>query len=792
MKFSENWLREWVNPPVDRASLLQRLTMAGLEVESLQVLGENLQGVVVGEIISTEKHPNADKLQVCNVSVGLTESFQIVCGAPNARVGLKVPLATLGTTLPNGLKIKAAALRGVDSQGMLCSAKELGMSEESHGLFELPSDAKVGQALADYLGLPDASIEIKLTANRPDCLGLRGLAQDIAALYSVPLQESGITPVAPQIQSTCEVRLQAGADCPRYLGRIIEGIDMQAPTPLWMSERLRRSGLRSINAVVDVTNYVMLELGQPLHAFDNATLQGAIIVRRAQLGETLKLLDGSEAKLDEGFLLIADEHQPLALAGIIGGNDSRVSATTQSIFLESAHFAPPIIMGRARKLGMHTDASHRFERGVDPDLPRLAIERATALLITIAGGKPGPVSEAVLIEHLPQRPPVTLRRARLARMLGMHLDDAEISAILSGLGMQVETLAEGWRATPPSRRFDIEREEDLIEEIARVHGYEKVPVNLPSGELRLGMAPEIQLAPQRVRERLTSRGYFEALNYSFVASAWLERWGLSDGAVALANPLSIDLGVMRTSLLPGLVASLQHNRRRQQERVRLFELGRVYHAGAVGSQESLRLAAVVCGGATAEGWADPSRRVDFHDLKADLQSVLELSLDAAALEWRAVNVPYLHPGRSAELLLAGKSIGVIGNLHPRLSKALDLDVEVYVFEMDYAQFASGRLPLAQELPRYPSLRRDIAMIVPEDIGYAQVHDCVKKALGNLLVRCFLFDLYSGSNLGAGVKSFGLGLILQDASRTLIDQDADHCVAHAVRALELQFSAKLRG
>lgn len=792
MKFSENWLREWVNPPADRASLLHRLTMAGLEVESLQILGENLNGVVVGEIIGAEKHPNADKLQVCKVSIGTTEFLQIVCGAPNARVGLKAPLATIGATLPNGLTIKAAALRGVDSQGMLCSAKELLLSEESNGLFELPNDAKVGQPLADYLGLPDATVEIKLTANRPDCLGLRGLAQDVAALYGVPLQESAIAAVETQIQTVREVRLQAGADCPRYLGRVIDGIDMRAPTPLWMGERLRRSGLRSINAVVDVTNYVMLELGQPMHAFDNSTLQGAIVVRRAQDGEILKLLDGSEATLDGGFLLVADEQKALAIAGIMGGYDSRVSDTTQNIFLESAHFAPPVIMGRARKLGMHTDASHRFERGVDPELPRRAIERATALLITIAGGKPGPVTEAVLTEHLPQRPPVLLRRARLARVLGMHVEDAEVASILRGLDMQLEILADGWSATPPSRRFDIEREEDLIEEIARVHGYEKVPVNLPSGQLRLGLAPEVQLVPQRARERLTSHGYFEAINYSFVAAAWLERWGLDGGAVALANPLSVDLTVMRPSLLPGLVAALQHNRRRQQERVRLFELGRVYHDGAVGAQESLHLAAVACGSSTPESWAGAARAIDFHDLKADLQSVLALSLDEAAIEWRAVARPYLHPGRSAELWFGGKSIGLIGNLHPRLSKSLDLDTEVYVFEIDYALFAAGTLPLAQELPRYPSIRRDIAMIVPDDVTYAQVRDCVQKALGDVLKRCFLFDLYSGPNLGVGVKSLGLGLILQDATRTLVDQDADHCVAQAVRALQQHFSAKLRG
>ncbi len=793
MKFSENWLREWVSPSVDQAGLVQRLTMAGLEVESIELLGLFLEGVVVGEIIGCEKHPSADKLRVCTVSTGTETTLQIVCGAANARVGLKAPLATIGSTLPNGVSIKAAALRGVDSQGMLCSGKELGLAEDASGLFELPSDAPVGQPFATYFQLPDASIEIKLTPNRPDCLGLRGLAFEVAALFNCDVRLPRSTPVPVTSQVGRAIRLQAGADCPRYLGRAISGINPQATSPLWLVERLRRAGLRSISAVVDVTNYVMLESGQPLHAFDNDKLEGAIVVRGAKSGETLKLLDGNDAKLNPEFLLIADEKNPLALAGVMGGYDSRVTDATQNVFLESAHFSPAAVTGRARKLGLHTDASHRFERGVDPELPRLAIERASELLIAIAGGQAGPITEAVLPEHLPQRPPVRLRRTRLARVLGMHIADTDVVRILTGLSMQVEAEPEGWSVTPPSRRFDIEIEEDLIEEIARVNGYDQVPVHAPSGQLRIALAPEVKLSAEQVRASLTSRGYFEAINYSFVAADWLARWGLEQRAIALANPLSAELGVMRTSLLPGLVAALNHNRHRQQARVRLFELGKVFHMGSAGPVESIQLAGVACGLAAAENWATtPRRGMDFYDLKADVESLLGLSQSAQTLEFRPAQITHLHPGRSAEIFLRGTRVGCIGNLHPRLQRALDLDSEVYAFELEYDAIAMGVLPRATELPRYPSTRRDIAVVVSEQQAYAQIHACIQQALGPQLIDSFVFDQYSGSNLEKGEKSLAIGLILQDSSRTLTDQDADRCVATAIAALERECNAKLRG
>jgi phenylalanyl-tRNA synthetase beta chain len=792
MKFSENWLRELVDPAADRAELCHRLTMAGLEVEGVEVLGEGLDGVRVGEIVACDKHPNADKLRVCRVSIGAGEPLQIVCGAPNARLGLKAPVAIIGAALPNGITISQTALRGVDSFGMLCSAKELGLDADASGLMELPADAPVGAALAEYLALPDASIELKMTPNRPDCLGLRGLAYDVAALFGAPLRESRTQAAAISASAAREVRLSADSDCPRYLGRVVEGVDATAASPLWLKERLRRAGLRPISAVVDITAYVMLELGQPLHAFDNDRLDGAIVVRRAEAGEKLALLDGSEVELDAQFLVIADEARAVALAGIMGGLESRVTDATKNVFLESAHFAPPVIMGRARKLGLHTDASHRFERGVDPELPRAALERATELLLQIAGGKAGPVVEAVAAQHLPQRKPVTLRRARLARVLGMTVDDAEVERILRALGMQVEATGEGWSVTPPSRRFDIEIEEDLIEEVVRVHGYERVPTRAPSGQLRLGLPPEAQVPAERLRAQLVARGYFEAVCYSFVAREWLERWSRNEDSVALANPLSADLAVMRTSLLPGLVEALKRNLNRQQSRVRLFELAHVFAATPDGPRETPRIAAVACGRAQPEHWGGDKRAVDFYDLKADLESLLNLAGGDRTIAFRTLDRKDFHPGRSAEVVVDGRSLGYVGALHPRLLKALDLDEDVYAFELDLEGLAAGRLPEAAELSRFPHVRRDIAVVVPESVTWAQVESVLRGMVGTALRELVVFDRYSGAGLGSGLKSLAIGLILQDSYRTLTDQDADHFVASALAALERECGGRLRG
>jgi phenylalanyl-tRNA synthetase beta chain len=792
MKYPETWLRSLVDITVDRDALAHRLTMAGLEVEGVETFGAALDGVVVGEIVACVPHPNADKLRVCQVVAG-GEPLQIVCGAPNARVGLKAPLATVGAKLPNGIEIKAAQLRGVDSNGMLCSARELGLDADASGLMELSPDAPAGQALALYLGLPDASFEIKLTPNRPDCLGMLGLARDVSALFGSSLHAPAIADVAPTFATKRGVSLDAGADCPRYLGRVIEGIDATAKTPLWMAERLRRAGLRPISAVVDVTNYVMLELGQPLHAFDNSKVSGTVHVRRARDGEKLRLLDGGEHALDSGFLVIADDANALALGGVMGGFDSRVTDATRDVFLEAAHFAPPVIMGRSRKLGLNSDAAHRFERGVDPELPRRAIERATALLVEIAGGSPGPVVEAVRETDLPRRDAVVLRRDRLARVLDLSIDDAEVTRILEALGLAVEATPGGWRATPPSFRFDIAIEEDLIEEVVRVHGYDRVPTRAPRGDLVVPPLPEAKLGVDAFRAQLAARDYFEAVTFAFLDAKTLADWKLSDGAVALSNPLSAELGVMRTSLLPGLVTALVANRRRQQERVRLFEIGNVFARGSDAPVETTRIAGVAIGSAFAEQWGEaPRRPIDFFDAKGDVESMLALSAAPGEFAWQPADVAYLHPGQSATLLRNGAAVGHVGALHPELARTLDVGADVFVFELDLAPVSARAIPVAKPVSRFPSLRRDLSFELPENVPYARVEAVIRDAVGENLADIVLFDRYAGNNLGSDVKSLAIGLILQDRYRTLTDQDADRCRTLAVDALEAGCNAKLRG
>jgi phenylalanyl-tRNA synthetase beta chain len=793
MKFSENWLRELVNPPVDREGLVERLTMAGLEVEDVAVVGGALDGIVVGEIVEATPHPESSRLKVCKVEAGQGRTLSIVCGAPNARAGLKAPLAGVGSILPDGRAIAAADLRGVKSEGMLCSALELGLSDEAGELMELPAELATGAPLAQALHLPDASLELKLTPDRPDCLGLHGLARDLAAQFRLPFTAPAIDAVPAVGTRTFPVHLTAGAGCPRYCGRVVEGIDVTAATPLWMAERLRRAGLRPISPVVDVANYVMLELGQPLHGFDLARLQDGIEVRRARAGEPIKLLDEREVNLDSEFLVIADASGPVAVAGIMGGFDSRVTETTRDVFLESAHFDPATIMGRARRLGMHTDAAHRFERGVDPELPRRALERATALLVELAGGRPGPLVETVLKDELPVRSPVSLRRERLARVLGMQVPDDEVEGIFAALGMQVEPTAAGWSVRAPSSRFDIELEEDLIEEVVRIHGYDRLPTRAPAGELPRPDWSERRVAPRDLRQRMAARGYSEALCFAFVGAELLERWGMNADLVPLANALSADLAIMRPSLLPGLVEAVRRNRNRQIARVRLFEIGRSFHAAAEAGAapiEIARLAAVVQGDAVPEQWGDKRRGLDFFDVKGDLEALAGLA--GAEIEWRPANVDWLHRGRSAEVWRSGARIGWIGNLDPRLAAALDVDPETFVFELELDPLARRELPQAGALSRYPSVRRDISVELNADVAWIRLESALKGALGPVLREILLFDEYRGPGLQEGCRSLAIGLILQDHSRTLTDQDVDALVAAALATLERDTGARLRG
>nr|KAJ9625286.1 hypothetical protein H2204_010530 [Knufia peltigerae] len=793
MKFSENWLRSHVPTTASRDELSAVLTAIGLEVEDVTALGDGLQHVVVARIVEAERHPEADRLQVCKVDAGQAELLQIVCGAPNARPGLVAPLAMVGAQVGE-LKIKPAKLRGVESNGMLCSAKELGLDNDASGLLELPDDAPVGQTLVEYLGLPDASIEIKLTPNRADCFSIRGIAYDVAAATRSEVVDFIAEPIAAHGGRELAIQLDAGAEAPRYLGRVIEGVNAAAKTPLWMAERLRRSGVRPVSLLVDITQYVMLELGQPMHAYDLGTLQGTIGVRRSRAGESLKLLDGRDAALDDSFLVVTDADRAVGLAGLMGGFDTRVTDATTAVFLEAAHFAPAAIMGRGRKLGLHTDAGHRFERGVDPALPRTAIEYATRLVLDLAGGIPAPVTEAVREADLPQPATILLRRARITRVLGITIEDAEVERILRALGMQVAIAGEGWQVTAPSRRFDIAIEEDLIEELARIHGYEQIPTTLPGGASRVAMPTETQLDTLSVRRQLVARDLQETVNFAFVDDALLSQWQLRDNLVPLANPLSAELAVMRPALLPGLVATLGRNAARQLGRVRLFEIGRVFARqtgdGQPAPLETSRVAAAVCGEGQAVQWGLPTRKVDFHDLKGDLESLAAAS--GAVLEFRPSTRAYGHPVRSAEVFRDGLTIGWIGQIHPRLAKAMDIDVDVYAFELDLEALSARALPRAGELSRYPAVRRDLAFLVPEQVAWSDLAATIRQAAGPLLRELNLFDRYVGQGVEPGFKSLAMGLILQDKSRTLTDRDVEAVVAEAVTAIEREHHARIRG
>ena len=795
MKFSENWLRSHVPTQATRDELAATLTAIGLEVEEVAALGDGLANVVVARIVECAKHPEADRLQVCQVDAGQSGLLQIVCGASNARPGLLAPLAMVGANV-GGIAIKAAKLRGVESNGMLCSAKELGIDADASGLLELPSDAPVGTPVADYLGLPDASIEIKLTPNRADCFSVRGIAYDVAASLGSEVKPLDAAPVPAQSPVTMEISLEAGAKVPRFAGRVIEGVDAQAATPIWMAERLRRSGVRPISFLVDVTQYVMLELGQPMHAFDRDTLTGPVVVRPARADEQATLLDGRTVALDDDFLVVSDSRdgrasRAVALGGIMGGLDTRVTDATKNVFLEAAHWIPSAIIGRSRKLGLHTDAGHRFERGVDPELPRVAVEYATRLILDVAGGTPGPTTVVEHAEHLPVPTAIRLRRARIARVLGVDIADAEIERILRALGLQAAAVADGWSVVPPTRRFDIAIEEDLIEELARIHGYDRVPTTLPGGATRIASSSETRVEAGVVRRQLAARDCLETVNFAFVDAQWLTLWQMAEGAVPLANPLSAELAVMRTALLPGVVAALQRNVARQAGRVRLFEIGNVFQA-EVGTapRETVRLAAAVVGEAAAEQWGQPARKVDFHDLKGDLESVAALS--GAQLEFRPSLASHGHPGRSADVYRDNQKVGWIGQLHPRLQRALDLDAEVVAFEVDLAPLSARALPRAGDLSRYPSVRRDIAFVVADTVPWAQIAATARTAAGPLLRDVQLFDRYVGQGVESGQKSLAMGLILQDNSRTLTDADVAQVVAQVVAAIGDAHGAKVRG
>ncbi len=793
MRFNEAWLREWVDPDINTDALVHQITMAGLEVDAVEPAVPPFSGVVVAEIKQCQPHPDADKLRLCEVDDG-SQVFPVVCGAPNARQGLRVPFARVGALLPGDLKIKKAKLRGQPSEGMLCGASELGLEDLIDGLLELPAEAPLGADIRDYLRLDDSIIDVDLTPNRADCLSLRGIAREVAVLNRVPFSAPEVEPVAATLDDTFPITLEDSQACPRYQGRVIRDVNVAAPTPLWMVERLRRAGLRSIDPIVDVTNYVLLELGQPLHAFDLDKLSGGIRVRQAQPGETLTTLDDQNLQLKEDTLVIADDSGPLALAGIMGGRASAVSRDTRHLFLECAFFSPLSVAGRARGYGLHTDASHRYERGVDPQLQRQAMERATALILEITGGQAGPIHEAVDQAQLPAPVTIELDAARIRRRLGVALDNADVSDILQRLGMAVSETGEGrWSVTAPSWRFDMAIAEDLIEELARVHGYDRLPSRVPAGSPAGNSSREATLPLRRLSDALRDRGYLEAITYSFVAPELLARLDPESKPLALLNPISADLGVMRTTLLAGLLNAAGRNLNRQASRLRLFETGlRFVPAQDHTLTQEPMIAGLLYGSAQPAHWSSgkKDRTVDFYDLKGDVEALLALAGERA-FSFRAGTHPALHPGQCAQVESNGETIGYLGRLHPRLATELDLPENLYLFELALAPLRDGLLPHFTPVPDQPSVQRDLAFVVDASVPAGALVAAARAACDARLRRVHIFDLYQGEHIAAGSKSLGLTLTFQDASRTLRDDQVNDLVEAVVSQLNQQFNATLR-
>lgn len=789
MILSENWLREWVNPDLDSEALAHCLTMAGLEVDAVTPLAEGLSGVVIAEIVSAEPHPDADKLRVCSVNTG-SETVQIVCGAPNASAGLKAPLAQPGATLPGGIKIKKAKLRGIESQGMLCSGAELQLSDDHDGLLALASDAPVGTPIEVYLDLDDRLIEIGLTPNRADCLSILGVARDLAVATGAGFGAPPLEVVTPAITDTFPVEVLASAQCARYLGRVIRNVDISTPTPLYIGERLRRAGIRSIDAVVDITNYVMLELGQPLHAFDLDALEGGIRVRQAESGERITLLDGEERALSDGTLVIADHKKALAMAGIMGGEGSGIGAHTAHLFLEAAFFSPELMAGRARQYGLHTDASHRYERGVDPELAYRAIERATQLLLDCVGGEAGPVTDVSSPADLPVHEPVTVRAAAIQQMLGIDIPAEEVTRIFSGLGFAVEVAADEatWSCTAPSWRFDMGREADLIEEIARIYGYDNIPVEPLRGAGSASAIAESKTPQTLLKQRLIARGFSEAITFSFVSPEQQRLIDPEIDPIALQNPISSDLAVMRTSLIPGLLSAAAHNVNRQQTRVRLFETGLRFLPDE-SLQQTPMLALLMCGSRLPEGWSAKTEPVDFYDLKGEVEALLGAA--DQPLTFRPMVRPGLHDGQTAEVRLGEQVIGVMGRLHPNAAKQLDLPDQTFVAELELTAIADRSIPDYQEISRFPEVRRDLALIVKAETSASDVLDCARAAAGSSLADALIFDVYEGEGVAENEKSLAIGLTFREQSRTLTDEEINLSLSQVVESLGEKLGVKLR-
>ncbi|MBO3653481.1 phenylalanine--tRNA ligase subunit beta [Acinetobacter bereziniae] len=791
MKISENWLRTWVNPAIDSDTLSDQLTMLGLEVDELVPAAKHFTGVVVGEVLTVIQHPDADRLRVTTVNIGSGEPLQIVCGAPNVRVGMKAPVATIGAVLPGDFKIKKGKLRGVESQGMLCGASEIDLEDKIDGLLELPDDAPVGVNIREYLNLDDHVIDISITPNRGDCFSIRGVAREIGVINQLPVTAPEITEVAATIADQKQVHVSTDG-CPRYLGRVIKNVNTKAATPEWMEQALARSGIRQHSILVDITNYVLMELGQPLHAFDGGQVQGSVHVRQATANEKLVLLNEQEIELTEDVMVIADDAKALAIAGIMGGLSSSVTDATTEIFLESAFFAPLHIAGRARRYGLHTDASQRYERGVDFELPMIAMHRASQLIQSLAGGEFGPITVAERTALLPKREAIELTQAQVDQLLGYSVESAFITDALQRLGCVVTVKAEGeWTVVPPSHRYDMAIYQDLIEEVARIHGYDNIQISLPVIDVKLAKHQDQFELPQ-LRQTLVTLGYQEAISFSFADLKLEKQLNSQVNPLALANPISSDLAVMRSTLLSSLIPCVQYNINRQQSRVRFFELGLRFDYQNAQTTDDLNqiptLAMIAVGSKHAESWHGKAQAMDFFDFKGEVEEVL--AAGRVQVEYVRSEREWLHPGQSAEVLIDGKSVGYLGRLHPSLENALDLST-TWVAELDQSAVLQTYVSNFTELSRFPSVRRDIALVISDKINVSEIQQLIEKTGGELLDSTWLFDVYTGQGVEQGKRSLAFALLWQHPSRTLEDAEIKSGMDHIIQVLESTYQATLR-
>ena len=794
MIFSENWLREWINPQMDTQQLMDQLTMAGLEVGGSKAAAHQFSGIVVAEVESVQKHPDADHLSLCQVSDG-KETYNVVCGAPNVRAGLKVPFAAVGAEIitdenEKPFKIKAAKLRGIESHGMLCSAEELGLAEKSEGLLELPEDSTPGVDIRQFLGLDDISIELDLTPNRGDCLGMIGLAREVGVLARQDVTYPEIGSVDETIKEEFPITITAQDECPRYLGRIIRNINLNTESPLWMREKLRRSGLRSIDPIVDVTNYVLIEFGQPMHAFDYSKLEGKIDVRLAAKNEKLILLDGKELELTPGTLVIADSKKAIAMAGIMGGLATSVTAETEHVFLECAFFTPLAIAGKARSYGLRTDASHRYERGVDYQIQYQAMQRATELLLEIVGGEAGPVTEA--LGNLPELVQVELKFESIPSLLGIDIDHEEIIDILTRLGFGIAAQTDlALTVDVPSFRFDVSIEADLIEELARIYGYNKLPKTPGLVAQSLKTRSETNIGLSRIRQQMVALGYQEVVTYSFIDPAMAELICADSEAIRLENPISEDMSVMRASILPGLLSTLQYNENRQRERVRLFETGLVFTLENGEIQQRSVISGLVTGTRFPNNWSNNKDINDFYDVKGDIETLLGLGGNANRFRFSAADYGCFHSGQCARVEFDDQLVGHVGALHPAIRRELDLIGPTYLFELSLERVRTAALPRSTSLSRFPEVSRDLAIVIDESVTAAAILAEVKENAGEYLKTLRIFDVYQGDAVAKGKKSIALGLTWQHPSRTLSDNETNAIISSCVNALQVKFNANLR-